>query len=172
MHPCPARLPRAHDEQNAHPTVRAASRGDVPALLELENAAFAGDRLTRRSLARFVRGTTSRFMVAGCNGTLAGYVILLLHRRRRSARIYSLAVGAGFAGRGIGRVLVETACDAARQAGRSAVTLEVRCDNRRAIDLYRRAGFAETARVEDYYEDGEAALRMIRPLCPAGGTPA
>lgn len=167
MQPSPQ---RASDRQNDGLVVGPASPDDVPALLAIENAAFAGDRLTRRSLARFVRGTTSPILVARLDGTLAGYVILLLHRRRRAARIYSLAVAQAFAGRGIGRALIDAACTAAKHAGRDAATLEVRTDNHRAIDLYRRAGFVAVATVDDYYEDGEAALRMVRALDPAGGT--
>ena len=171
--PPPSNRPRRAD--NGEPprlAIGPAAPVDVPSLLALENAAFTGDRLTRRSLARLVGTASSRFLVARADGALAGYVIVLLHRRRRAARIYSLAVAAGFAGRGIGRALVEAGCDAARLAGREAVTLEVRTDNCRAIALYRRSGFAESARLEDYYEDGQAALRMVRALCPSDGARA
>lgn len=172
MPPPGSRPRRADNEEPPRPAIGPAAPDDVPALLALENAAFAGDRLTRRSLVRLVRAASCRVLVARADGALAGYVILLLHQRRRAARIYSLAVAAGFAGRGIGRALVEAACDAARRAGRTAATLEVRTDNRRAIALYRRSGFAEAATTADYYEDGQAALRMVRALCPPDGAPA
>lgn len=167
-----ARSRRADNGEPVQPAIGPAAPDDVPALLALENAAFAGDRLTRRSLARLVRSPSSPVLVARLNGALAGYAIVLLHRRRRAARLYSLAVAARFASRGIGRALVEAACEAARQAGRSAVTLEVRTDNHRAAALYRRSGFTETATVDDYYEDGEAALRMVRVLDDTDGVRA
>ena len=167
-----ARSRRADNGEPAQPAIGPAAPDDVPALLALENAAFAGDRLTRRSLARLVRGATSPVLVARLEGALAGYAILLLHRRRRAARLYSIAVAQHFAGRGIGRALVEAACEAARRAGRSAVKLEVRTDNHRAAALYRRSGFADCATVEDYYEDGQAALRMVRTLDESDGARA
>jgi ribosomal protein S18 acetylase RimI-like enzyme len=150
-------------------TVRAAVTGDLPALVELENSSFVGDRMSRRSLARFLSRPTARLLVAFIGDRLAGYLLVLLHTRHRAARIYSLAVTDAFAGRGIGRALVVAGCEAARAAGRDLVALEVRIDNARAIDLYRRCGFAEIGRVEDYYEDGAAALKMTRTLEPAGG---
>ena len=167
-----ARSRRADNGEPLQPAIGPAAPDDVPALLTLENAAFAGDRLTRRSLARLVRSSSSPVLVARLDGALAGYAIVLLHRRRRAARLYSLAVAAQFAGRGIGRALVEAACETARQAGRSAVTLEVRTDNHRAAALYRRSGFAEAEKVDDYYEDGQTALRMVRVLDEAGAVQA
>lgn len=164
MQPSGARTRRDVDAEHARPAIGPAGPEDVPALLALEQAAFAGDRLSRRSLARLVRLPTCRFVVARSNGALAGYAIVLLHRRRRAARIYSLAVAAEFSGQGLGGALVEAACEAARRAGRRAISLEVRADNPRAIALYGRHGFAETGTVADYYEDGEGAIRMTRKL--------
>jgi ribosomal protein S18 acetylase RimI-like enzyme len=40
----------------------------------------------------------------------------------------------------------------------------VRADNPGAIGLYRKLGYAEFGRYENYYEDGEAALRFEKPL--------
>jgi ribosomal protein S18 acetylase RimI-like enzyme len=150
-------------------SIRPAAADDVPALLALENRAFGGDRLSRRSLARLVRRPTARLLVACIGGRIAGYMLLLLHGRRRAARFYSLAVAEEYAGRGIGRALVAAGCDAARAAGRESVTLEVRTDNARAIDLYRRSGFTDAGLTEDYYDDGAPALKMMRALSPPRG---
>ncbi len=143
-------------------TIRPAAAGDVSALLALENSAFAGDRLSRRSIVRMLARPTARFMVASVGDRIAGYLLLLVHSRHRAARIYSVAVARDLAGRGIGRALVLAGCRAAHAAGRDLVTLEVRSDNARAADLYRRCGFVETGRIEDYYEDGAPALKMAR----------
>jgi ribosomal-protein-alanine acetyltransferase len=167
--PAHARADEGADPGAGDLSIRPAIPDDVPALLALENSAFVADRMSRRSLARIVGRPTARLLVASIGGRPAGYVLMLLHARRRAARVYSLAVAAEFAGRGIGRALIEAGCDAARAAGRESVSLEVRADNRRAIELYRRFGFVEVGRAEDYYEDGESALRMACVLATAGG---
>ena len=61
----------------------------------------------------------------------------------RALRIYSLAVDARFARRGVGRALLQ-ACEAyARRHRRAALALEVRYDNRPAIALYESCGFRQ-----------------------------
>ena len=49
--------------------------------------------------------------------------------------------------------------------GATAVWLEVRESNARALELYRRLGFAPTGRRPRYYQDsGEDALLMSKPV--------
>lgn len=55
--------------------------------------------------------------------------------------IHDLVVHEQFRGRGVGRRLLETIDAAARELGCCRLTLEVREDNHRARDLYRRFGF-------------------------------
>lgn len=47
----------------------------------------------------------------------------------------------GWRGRGIGRLLIERAIDAARAADMTRIELTVRCDNETAIRLYEKVGF-------------------------------
>jgi ribosomal protein S18 acetylase RimI-like enzyme len=47
--------------------------------------------------------------------------------------------------------------------------LEVRPDNRAAVDLYRSAGYEPFGRYAAYYEDDSDALRMEKALAPAAG---
>ena len=84
----------------------------------------------------------------------------------RVARIYSLAVHARFARRGVGRALLQ-ACEAyARRDGRSALTLEVRYDNASAIALYETSGFRQFGEHRHYYADGATALRYEKSFLP------
>jgi ribosomal protein S18 acetylase RimI-like enzyme len=53
-----------------------------------------------------------------------------------------------------------------RRAGAQAAWLMVRRENEGAIRLYRRLGFARTATVPDYYEDGATGWRMRVILRP------
>ena len=90
--------------------------------------------------------------------------MVLLRSYSRRARLYSLAVTAGLAGRGIGSALLASAERAAAGSGAHWLTLEVRENNGAARRLYRHAGFAETGRSEAYYGDGAPALHFGKRL--------
>lgn len=145
-------------------TIRAAGAQDLNNLLELENAVFAGDRISRRSFRRFLESPGSRVVVADGPSGIAGYALLLVRQGTALARLYSLAVGPAARGRGVGLMLLKAGEAAAFDADRIVLRLEVRADNDRANGLYRQNGYRPIGKVEDYYEDGCAALRMEKLL--------
>ncbi len=57
-----------------------------------------------------------------------------------------IAVFPEFRGRGIGRLLLDHACETARSTGAPRIVLEVETPNTNAIQLYRSAGFIEWER--------------------------
>lgn len=149
-------------------TIRPAERADIDALVSIEDAAFPADRLSRRSLLRLI-GSRSAIVLAGeADGRLVGSAVLLLRSYSRRARLYSLAVRPGDAGRGFGSTLLAAAERAAAIRGSEALTLEVRDDNSRARRLYERSGYALIGRSPDYYSDGETALHFRKSLSAAG----
>jgi ribosomal-protein-alanine N-acetyltransferase len=148
-----------------HPAlaIRLAQVGDLDAIAALEREAFTGDRLSRRSLQNFIRAGDRLFVATEPDG-LAGYALVTWRRGGRRARLYSIAVHAGKSGRGVGRALLEAVEARALAQGCEAIRLEVREDNKRATDLYERLGYRRFGRLEDYYQDGAAALRLEKPL--------
>jgi ribosomal protein S18 acetylase RimI-like enzyme len=74
------------------------------------------------------------------------------------ADVISMWVGPTARGRGAGDLLLTTIAAWARANGARELRLMVRCDNAKAIELYRRNGFKEN----DVVEDGE--FGMTRPL--------
>ncbi|MCV0397677.1 MAG: GNAT family N-acetyltransferase [Rhizobiaceae bacterium] len=150
--------------------IRPARTADLDALVAIETAAFSGDRLTRRSLARLISVPSACVLVADCEGEVLGYCVVLFRASTTLARLYSIAVAKG--GHGIGRALLEAAEVEAVRRGRGGMTLEVREDNGRAVSLYRRAGYAPKDRVAGYYADGADALRFRRTLGAAEASSA
>ena len=149
--------------------VREARPRDLEAIASLENAAFETDRVSRRSLREFLRAPHRPVIAATIGEELVGYALVSLRRTSRALRIYSLAVDARFARRGVGRALL-MACEAyARRRRRTALTLEVRYDNASAIALYESQGFRQFGEHAHYYADGAAALRYEKSLEPASG---
>ena len=105
-------------------------------------------------------------IAATIDDELAGYVLVSLRKGARALRIYSLAVDARFARRGVGRALLQ-ACEAyARRHRRAAITLEVRYDNVAAITLYESCGFRQFGESAHYYADGATALRYRSRCSP------
>jgi ribosomal-protein-alanine acetyltransferase len=136
----------------------------LDALVELENACFDSDRLSRRSFRRFLQSDRDILLVAEQAGGLLGYALVLRRRATRLARLYSLAVRPAARGQGIGERLLAAAEAAAEAAGCVDLRLEVRRDNRAAIALYERRGYRVFAEIPHYYEDREDALRLQKRI--------
>jgi [ribosomal protein S18]-alanine N-acetyltransferase len=145
-------------------TVCAASLDDLDAIVALEIAAFAGDRLSRRSLRGFIRSPNHPLIVAKFGRGLAGYALIALRKGGSGARLYSLAVDPAQARRGVGRTLLQASERYSRAHGRSVLRLEVRYDNASAIALYEKMGYRQFGQHEGYYADGAAALRFEKRL--------
>jgi ribosomal protein S18 acetylase RimI-like enzyme len=149
--------------------VRKAERGDVDALAALEHRVFATDRLSRRSLQRFLKSPTADVLVAQDDSAIAetalvGNAIVLFRPRSVIARLYSIAVAPPMGGRGVGAMLLAAAEAAALARGCRAIRLEVHVTNHAAIARYRKSGYREFSRLRKYYEDGGDALRFEKRL--------
>lgn len=144
--------------------LRMAEPADLDRLVAIEDAAFAGDRLSRRSLKRYVGAPSAAMIVALVDGAVGGYGLMGLRRGGRAASLYSIAVDPALCRRGVGRLLLQACEREAAARGRTLFTLEVRADNAAAIALYQRLGYENYGSIADYYEDGEAALRFRKPL--------
>ncbi|HEY5647434.1 MAG TPA: GNAT family N-acetyltransferase [Pseudomonadales bacterium] len=144
--------------------LRAADLADLPALEEIEQQSFSGDRLSRRSLRHLLTGAHAINLVAERTGRVVGYITVLLRRGSASARVYSLAVDPEARGARIGARLLEAAEEAAAVQGMAWMRLEVRADNGAAIHRYLEAGYGQFATEHDYYEDGETALKFEKAL--------
>jgi len=155
--------------------MRPAHSGDLAALIRIEDDVFQSDRISRRSFRRFLEPGGARLIVAENKDGICGYALLLIRRGTALARLYSLAVAPEYAGRGIGRRLLTAAEEAAFEAERIVLRLEVRADNQSALQLYKTSGYRDCGIVPDYYEDGCTAVRMQKllhgPVLGAGRAP-
>lgn len=79
------------------------------------------------------------------------------------AHITILGVHPAYRGQGLGRALLWSLLNSARQRGLAWATLEVRVSNQAALSLYTQFGFKEAGRRKGYYQDtGEDALILWR----------
>jgi [ribosomal protein S18]-alanine N-acetyltransferase len=144
--------------------IRDARTTDIDALARLETERFASDRLSRRSLRSLMRSPSACLLVATRGEDPVGYAVLLIRRGSRSARLYSIAVAAEAAGRGVGSRLLSAIEEMARQRGADRLRLEVRADNPAVAGFYERAGYQPVGHRPGYYGDGMRALLLARKL--------
>lgn len=151
---------------------RPAVSADLDALNQLERDCFASDRISPRSMRRFLKRKSPIFRIAEREGEVVGYGLLLCHKGTSLARLYSLAVSPRAQGQGLGRQLMAQLEQAAETAERRFIRLEVRTDNAAAIHLYQSYGYKVIGKHAAYYEDGGDALRLEKRLHPAHPQPA
>jgi ribosomal-protein-alanine N-acetyltransferase len=141
------------------PTIAEARPADASAIAALHAVSFrrgwGEDEILRLLLERNV--VTQR-MTAG--GKLIGFIMSRL--AAGEAEILSVAIAAGWQGRGLSRQLLDLHLRRLAGLRVRAVYLEVGERNAPAGRLYRRAGFREVGRRQGYYEDGASALVLRR----------
>lgn len=150
------------------PRIRRATPRDLEALVALE-AFFPGDRLSRRSFRRLLVSAQADVLVLEAAGRLLGNAIVLYRTELPCARLYSLVVAPNARGRGFGEALTRAAEAAAHRRGCTRLRLEVRADNETALGLYAKSGFISIERLDAYYDDGGAGIRLEKyiPIKPS-----
>ena len=137
---------------------------DLPAMTALEEDVFVSDRLNRRQFRWLLTKGHAVCLTALVEGVFAGYAISLSRRGTALARLYSIAVGKEYQGRGVGSRLMEAITERAVEEGAIALRLEVRAADDGLVAYYRRRGFRQIAFMPGYYGDGADALRMEMTL--------
>lgn len=102
------------------------------------------------SFADTINREDTIYLAAEENGEILGY--LGIWKSLEEGEITNVAVKSGFRGRGIGRSLLETAIEEAGRVGITALTLEVRISNKRAIHLYESMGFQNVGVRPGFYQ--------------------
>jgi ribosomal protein S18 acetylase RimI-like enzyme len=154
--------------------IRKAKVGDIPQLIEVENACFDYDQLSRRNFHWMIKKAHSIFMVLEYKSKLIGYGLVLINRGTSLARLYSICTLSEYQGFGLASKLIS--ClekKAADDEDCAYLRLEVKENNKSAIKLYEKLGYVKFTEKDDYYDDGKAALcyeKRIRYLKPNAKT--
>jgi ribosomal protein S18 acetylase RimI-like enzyme len=150
--------------------IRPALLTDLNQLVALETRCFDTDQLSRRSFKHWITTEHRALLVADMEGALVGYILIIYHPGTRLARVYSLAVEPKHRGQGIAKLLMAAGEQAASDAGRLYLRLEVSVDNTSAIKLYEWLGYQKFGFYRDYYEDHKDALRYQKLIRRYHGT--
>lgn len=150
--------------------IRRATLADTRALAAIEASAFVSDRLTVRAFKHLImRANAATLVHLAGDGTISGYAVVLFHRRRQSARLYSIAVASGYRRSGHGATLLAAAESAAAAHNAATMTLEVRADSAAAQNFYAAHGYSVFGELRRYYADGTDARKMRKALPPRHG---
>ena len=139
---------------------------DLGAVLDLERTLFPDDAWSPGMFAEelAMQGHGRHYVAAEEGKTLVGYAGMMLPGGRQ-AEVLTIAVDERQWGQGIGSALLTNLLDEAGRHDCSEVFLEVRADNPRAQDLYRRFGFEHVGIRRGYYQpSGTDAIVMRRGL--------
>jgi len=131
--------------------VRAATAGDVGAIIAIVNEAFAVETFiegTRTDEKRMTEMTTKGEFLVG--ETESGRIVASVYVELRGERGYfgMLAVGPAWQGKGLGRVMVEAAENYCRVQGCKQMDISVLSLRPELPAFYRKLGYAETGREE------------------------
>lgn len=139
------------------------NENDIDALVELEKELFPSSPWPKKEfLYEFNENPYSVIYGMKINDQIAGYVDLWITFEQ--AQIANIAVSTQFQRRGIGEKLLKYCVNQAILKGCENLSLEVRVSNHKAISLYEKLGFITVSTRKHYYEDGEDAYLMLKPL--------
>ena len=142
-------------------SLREMTAADVPAVMPLEEQLFAPDTWTA-SMYRdeLSMAGTRHYLVAENGEGIVGWAGLIAYEDE--AHVSTVGVVPDRQGEGVGAMLLDALLAEADRRS-PVVLLEVRADNDRAIELYRRRGFVEIGRRPRYYRpSGTDAVVMKR----------
>jgi diamine N-acetyltransferase len=136
---------------------RPARAGDVAAIVAMMRGYYGQDGYTfveaeahAAALTLINDPTLGRLWVACDGDEVIGYVAVALgfsfEYRGREAFVDELLIAESHRGRGLGREALEIAEAYCREAGVNALHLEVERHREKALELYRRRGFADYGR--------------------------
>jgi ribosomal-protein-alanine N-acetyltransferase len=152
--------------------LRPMGRGDLAAVLTLERALFGVEAWTEGMLSAELAAVPGGryYLVAEDESLVVGYAGLLAVRGGQ-ADVLTMAVAEDRWGQGIGAALLgELLAEAARRGCRE-VFLEVRVDNPRAQNLYRKHGFTEIGLRRGYYQPSGTDALVMRRAAPGATGP-
>jgi [ribosomal protein S18]-alanine N-acetyltransferase len=100
------------------------------------------------------------FLVAQVENYVVGYIIFWIVEEDRG-HVISLAVDQNYKRQKIGSKLINTAIATFTKFNIFSITLEVKTENKEALDFYKSIGFKLNKKVSNYYEDGSDAFKML-----------
>lgn len=143
--------------------IRAAEDQDLDRIAELENVLFADSPWPWKEFEHELHENPfAILLVDEEEGRVVGYLdYWILYEQ---AQVATIGVDPEYQNRGIGSALLSYAEKDAADQGCETFSLEVRVSNAKARYLYEKHGFIQVNIRKGYYENGEDAYLMVKPI--------
>jgi ribosomal protein S18 acetylase RimI-like enzyme len=146
------------------PRLRGVHKTDLPAIAELEAAAFGTNSLTRSALDVMFDPSGGLWMLAEDDDGIWGHSVNARGEDPQVGWIVGMAIHPGRQGHGWGTMLLQATIDRLYDFDMSVIRLLVKSTNRVARRLYENFGFIETGERVDHFGTGEDRMIMSRLL--------
>lgn len=149
--------------------IRVANQKDIDAITQIEQKSFpAQTAYPKRQLAYLALKANSTCLIETQEALLRGFVIVVYRKGSLKGWLETIDVDPAFRGQGTGARLLKAAEDEMRKRGKTVAQLEVSKNNKAAINLYTKAGYAITQSLPSYYkfehQGTKDAVRMTKKL--------
>lgn len=149
--------------------IRHALGRDFDSLLEIDEASFPGGvAYDAVELAYFMNREGAETIVAEEDGRIVAFLIMEVHRTRRTATIITLDVRESHRRSGYGSQLLKQSEKMLADYGVELYDLQVDVGNLGAIGFYKRHGFRTVRTLPNYYSNGHDAHLMVKELLRDG----
>lgn len=148
--------------------IQRASVADLDTLYMIEQKCFIKEAWSKRQIATLLEASDSVSLTVRENDEIVGFVIGMANQydELRIGHIVTIDVLPKYRRRGVGLTLLRSVEEEFKKVGVKVCYLEVREDNVAAMRLYRKAGYVEFERLENYYSRGRHGVRLEKTLLP------
>ena len=145
--------------------IRHAVRDDFETLLEIDKASFPrGVAYDAGELSYFMNRQGAETIVIEEGGTIVAFLIMEIHRNRRTATIVTVDVREDSRRKGYGTQLLIRAEEILGDYGIELYDLQVDVSNVKAIRFYKKHDFTLVRTLHNYYANGHDAYLMVKEL--------
>ncbi|MGD0160319.1 MAG: ribosomal protein S18-alanine N-acetyltransferase [Candidatus Bathyarchaeia archaeon] len=152
-------------------TVEDASIKSLERLYQIEKECFVEEAFTKKQISLLLTDYNSVSLMAKENGEIVGFIVAMIYPDRKTinGHILTIDVSPSYRRRGVGEMLLEEMEKIFVQKGVQVCLLEVKEGNVAAIGLYRKLGYEEIGRLQNYYGKADGIyLRKILPKVSKG----
>lgn len=143
-------------------SIQSFDSSDLIEILKIESSVFKENSFDSNYLISLIKNNRYLY-TAKTNGKPIGYILGGKYMEKE-AKIISIAVKPQYQNRGVGSKLVTKFLKEAERDEHEFVSLEVRENKENVICFYKKFGFKEKKKLENYYNDGENAIYMTKKM--------